>query len=183
MERRLRNGGLIAALILFATAGCDEAPTTPDTLTPPDVGEAPAASARQAISGELFVSGVLGRPDESVTPGGTKRYRGSVFAVAMTGDVEGEFVWTQISNWNKYGNGALIGKNEGVLSWNGRTGGISGTAAVGNHEFYLSGTWVFHGEGELEGHKIQITTEGPLGCPPTTPCVYSGFVTVPASAQ
>jgi hypothetical protein len=167
----------------LSAVGCDEAVTSPDHPTPPSVAEAQSTSARQAISGVLFVSDVLARPDESVTPGGTTRYRGSIFEVTMTGDLEGEFVWEQVSNWNKYGNGALIGKNEGTLSWNGLTGGISGTAAISTNDFYLSGTWVFHGDGELDGHKIQITAEGPLGCAPATPCVYSGFVTVPASAR
>jgi hypothetical protein len=183
MERRVRTASLVAAFALFAAAGCEEAPTTPDALAPPDAGAAQAANAGQAISGTLFVSDVLARPDESVTPGGTTRYRGTVFVATLTGDVEGEFTSVQTSNWNKYLNGALKGEAEGTVTWNGRTGGISGTIVLPLRDGVLYGDWVFHGDGELAGHKLQMKLNGPLGCPPTAPCDYTGFVRVPASAQ
>ena len=158
----------VLALALLTT-GCGESPLTlADTPLEPDFAAVPAESG-QPISGYLLVTGVLDRPNETVTPGGTTRYRGTVFVVGMFGDVEGEFTYVQTSNWNKSGNGALTGPVEGTASWNGLNGGVSApSATVSINEFAFGGGFVLHGDGELAGHKIQMAIEGPLGC--QSPC-------------
>ena len=184
MNIRTNPLGLAAALALLVGAtGCDQAPVAPENNTLSSAPVARAATPGDPISGQLFVVEALARPDQSVTPGGTTRYRGTVFLVELTGDVTGEFVAVQTSNWNKYGNGALKGETEGTLTWNGRTGDVHGTIVLPVRDFVLSGNWVFHGEGELAGHKLQMRLAGPLGCFPEAPCDYTGFVTVPASAD
>lgn len=181
MERSANPVRLVAMLaLLAATVGCGEAPLEPQT---PEVMPDLAVAARpgEPISGYITITDVLSRPNEFTTPGGTTHYRGTTFEVTFVGDFDAVVIWEQVSNWNKSFNGVLSAQIDGEGSWGGLTGGVSGRAAVYTHEAEFGGTYVLHGDGELAGHKIRVSGEGPLGCP--TPCPYTGVVVVPASAR
>ena len=169
------------AVFISALSACGGELIGPErTLDTPTLGLLGAAASSQPISGTMTINGIVGIGSVRVSPGGVRHVTDAVTLLGITGDVTGDGMFLQSNSVNlKNGTGAARGPFDMQVSWNGRSGGITGTVAANVHGLVFGGTFVAHGNGGLEGLKFRFDFDGPAG----GPFNYVGTVVSPANGS
>jgi hypothetical protein len=149
----------LALLPLLVVACTDQDPVAPDAAPLFSV----AGPHKMPISGETGINGLPTGPEYiHATPSGICHYWDYAFGFYYDGDLVGDVVFHENQNRLCDGTGHLVGRGpfEGEVTWNGRTGTISGmwTANCKPIEGILScgGTMNARGSGGLEGVHFHI---------------------------
>lgn len=150
-------------------------------------GAGAGAATQTPISGSTGFSWMTpGTP--LVTPSGVVHEVGSIAGLWYSGDVSGSVTCTYSPNTiTTVGDSLLLVarcSTAGTLTWDGRTGPVTGTANIRclagfpYEVFSCDGTGMFHGSGELGGVTIRMTSVQGL-FPSMAPFSYEGFAIDP----